>query len=66
MAANSKKIASGISGWPEDERPRERLLKRGSHTLADAELLAILLRVGTQGKRAVELGRELLRRKELI
>ena len=54
MAANLKQIASGISGWPEDERPRERLLQRGSHSLADAELLAILLRVGMQGKSAVD------------
>lgn len=60
MIANPKQIASGISGWPVDERPRERLLTRGPHALADAELLAILLRVGMQGKSAVELGRELL------
>ena len=46
MTADPKQITSGISGWPEDERPRERLLTRGPHALADAELLAILLRVG--------------------
>ena len=62
MHDKPKQIASGISGWPEDERPRERLLVRGPHTLTDAELLAILLRVGVQGKSAVELGRELLDR----
>ena len=62
MPDNPKRIASGISGWPEDERPRERLLAHGPHTLTDAELLAILLRVGMQGKSAVELGRELLDR----
>jgi len=32
---------SGIAQWPEDERPRERLLSRGAHALTDAELLAI-------------------------
>lgn len=53
---------SGISSWPEDERPRERLLSRGPHALTDAELLAIVLRVGVKGKSAVELGRELLKR----
>lgn len=53
---------SGIASWPENERPRERLLSRGAHALTDAELLAILLRVGVQGKSAVELGRELLER----
>ncbi|MDO8587582.1 MAG: DNA repair protein RadC [Armatimonadota bacterium] len=58
----SKHVRTGISQWPEDERPRERLLSRGPHALTDAELLAILLRVGVQGKNAVELGRELLAR----
>ena len=56
------KPSLGITSWPEDERPRERLLSRGSHALTDAELLAILLRVGVRGQNAVELGRELLRR----
>lgn len=51
---------SGIAQWPEDERPRERLLSRGSHALTDAELIAILLRTGVKGKNAVELSRELL------
>lgn len=60
MPTNPIQLASGISGWPEDERPRERLLTRGPHALSDAELIAILLRVGMQGKSAVEMGRELL------
>ena len=60
MPTNLKQITSGIAAWPEDERPRERLLTRGSYALSDAELLAILLRVGMRGKSAVELGRELL------
>lgn len=53
---------SGIAKWPEDERPRERLLARGAHALTDAELLAILLRVGVQGKNAVALAHELLKK----
>jgi len=57
-----KKPSLGITSWPEDERPRERLLLRGPHALTDAELLAIILRVGVQGQSAVELGRELLKR----
>ncbi len=57
-----RKRTAGISTWPEDERPRERLLSRGPHALTDAELIAILLRVGVQGQNAVELGRELLKR----
>jgi DNA repair protein RadC len=49
-----------ISLWPEQERPREKLLQRGSASLSDAELLAIFLRTGIQGVSAVELGRQLL------
>jgi DNA repair protein RadC len=49
-----------ITDWPEDERPRERLLTRGATVLSDAELLAIFLRVGIRGKSAVDLGRELI------
>jgi len=50
-----------ISDWPENERPRERLLKYGAAALSDAELLAIFLRTGVAGKSAVDLARELLR-----
>ncbi|MBT9132931.1 MAG: hypothetical protein DDT33_01462 [Firmicutes bacterium] len=60
MSNKTKGKHTGIASWPEDERPRERLLSRGPHALTDAELLAILLRVGVEGKSAVELGRELL------
>ncbi len=51
-----------ISDWPEDERPREKLLARGPGSLSDAELLAIFLRVGVRGMSAVDLGRALLQR----
>ena len=51
-----------ISEWPEAERPRERLLARGAAALTDAELVAVLLRTGLQGKSAVELARELIGR----
>jgi len=49
-----------ITDWPEDERPREKLLLRGAQALSDAELLAIFLRVGVPGKSAVALARDLL------
>ncbi len=49
-----------ISDWPEDERPRERLLAQGPSVLSDAELLAIFLRVGVKGKSAVDLARDLI------
>ncbi|OVZ54146.1 hypothetical protein CDO44_27225 [Pigmentiphaga sp. NML080357] len=45
---------------PPEERPRERLLRHGPGVLTDAELLAVLLRTGTPGCNAVELGRRLL------
>lgn len=51
---------SSIKDWPEDERPRERLLARGAAGLSDAELLAIFLRTGIAGRSAVDLARDLL------
>ncbi len=50
----------GIRGWPDAERPRERLMQGGAARLTDAELIAVLLRSGVRGKDAVALGRELL------
>ena len=49
-----------ITDWPAEERPREKLLTKGSAALSDAELLAIFLRTGIQGKTAVDLSRDLL------
>ncbi|MEW6444585.1 MAG: RadC family protein [Pseudomonadota bacterium] len=49
-----------ITDWPEDERPREKLLKHGPQALSDGELLAIFLRTGVVGKSAVDLARGLL------
>ena len=49
-----------ITDWPEDERPRERLLSQGAAALSDAELLALFLRVGVRGKSAVDLARQLI------
>ena len=51
-----------ICSWPAAERPREKLLDRGPQALSDAELLAIFLRTGMQGKTAVDLARDLLSR----
>ncbi len=50
----------GIRDWPADERPREKLLKKGAAALSDAELLAIFLRVGVAGRSAVGLAQDLL------
>ncbi len=49
-----------IKDWNVEDRPREKLLQRGSAALTDAELLAIFLRTGTPGKSAVDLARDLL------
>ena len=49
-----------ITDLQESERPRERLKHRGAGSLGEAELLAILLRVGVQGESAVQVGQRLL------
>lgn len=49
-----------ITDWPADDRPREKLLSKGSNALSEAELLAIFLRTGTKGRSAVDLARDLL------
>jgi DNA repair protein RadC len=49
-----------ITDWPEEQRPRERLIKHGPAALSDAELLAVFLRVGVAGKSAVDLGRDMV------
>lgn len=62
MASQKKLYERAIVNWPEEDRPREKLLKHGAHTLSNAELLAILIRTGVKGSSAVDLGRELLRK----
>jgi len=49
-----------ISDIASPERPRERLAKLGPQALSNAELLAILLRVGVQGENAIQVGLRLL------
>lgn len=50
-----------IKDLPEDQRPREKLLKYGAEKLTDTELLAILLRTGTKGKSAIEIANEIIK-----
>ncbi len=45
---------------PADLRPREKLLARGPAALADAELLALLLRTGLAGRGVLQLAQDLL------
>jgi len=55
-----KKYSPNIKDWPEEDRPREKLLKNGEHTLSNSELLAILLRTGIKGESAIDLARRIL------
>ena len=50
-----------LKDLPVDARPREKLLARGPEALADAELLAVLLRTGIKGKSVLQMADELLR-----
>jgi DNA repair protein RadC len=50
-----------VREMPADERPRERLERYGAATLQTAELLAMILRVGSQGENAIALATRLLR-----
>jgi DNA repair protein RadC len=49
-----------IMDLAESDRPRERLAHLGAQSLSNAELIAILLRVGVQGENAVQVGQRLL------
>lgn len=49
-----------ISRWAEDDRPREKLEKKGKEALSDAELIAILLGSGSRNTSAVDLAKEIL------
>lgn len=49
-----------IREWPEDERPREKVLRNGVSTLTKSELLAILIGSGSVDESAVELMKKVL------
>ena len=51
-----------LTHLPPDARPREKLLARSPQALADAELLALLLRTGIQGTSVLQLAQSLLDR----
>ena len=62
MVKTKNKKQAGISAWPADDRPREKLLKKGARSLSNSELLAILLRTGTPGVSAIYLARDVLKK----
>ncbi|GHT31104.1 DNA repair protein [Bacteroidia bacterium] len=50
-----------LKNWAEEDRPREKMLLKGTHALSDAELIAILIGSGNTDETAVELARRILR-----
>ncbi|MCP4649367.1 MAG: JAB domain-containing protein [PVC group bacterium] len=57
-----KILKQSIKEWPSEDRPREKLFKRGEHTLSDSELIAILLRSGVKGESAIDLARKIVKK----
>jgi len=49
-----------IKELPAEERPREKLIKYGSENLTNAELLALIIRIGNRERTAVELAQDIL------
>lgn len=62
MSATPKSYRDTIKQWPEDERPRERLLRNGPRVLSDAELISAIIGTGGPEKNAVHLARELIQK----
>ena len=50
-----------IRDIPEEERPRERLLKEGAQALSNHELMAIILRTGTVHESVLQISQRLIR-----
>lgn len=55
-----KPTSLSIKNWADDDRPREKLVQKGSLALSDAELIAILIRSGSRNESAVELSKRIL------
>lgn len=54
-------MSNRIHDLPEDDRPRERLLRLGAGVLTDAELLAIFINTGVKGENAIQVAQRLLK-----
>ncbi|MCK9254785.1 MAG: DNA repair protein RadC [Bacteroidales bacterium] len=54
------KAKKSIKYWAEDDKPREKILQKGTQALSDVELLAILLSSGSANQSAIELSRTIL------
>lgn len=49
-----------IKNWASEDRPREKLLRKGPESLSNAELLAILINTGTANKSAIDIAKDIL------
>lgn len=49
-----------ITNWAEDDKPREKLMRKGKSVLSDAELIAILIGSGSRNESAVDLSKRIL------
>lgn len=57
---NFNKPSTSIKNWSSDDQPREKMLLKGSESLSNSELLAILINNGNKEKSALDLAKEIL------
>ena len=60
LTSLEKSAQTSIKNWPEQSRPREKLLLNGPSSMDDAELLSIILRTGNQGENSLNLSHRLI------
>ena len=58
---NITKIPILLNHWPNDERPRAKMLINGLHSLSNSELISILINAGNKDNSALDLAREVLK-----
>ncbi|CAZ96638.1 DNA repair protein RadC [Zobellia galactanivorans] len=57
---HKKPVSFSIKHWSDDDKPREKLVRKGRSVLSDAELVAILIGSGSREESAVELAKRIL------
>ncbi len=57
---HEKTASFSIKHWSDDDKPREKLVRKGKSVLSDAELIAILIGSGSRNESAVELSKRIL------
>lgn len=53
-----------VKELPDSEKPYEKCLKHGAEILSDAELLAVIIRTGTAGRKSIDVAQDILNRNE--